>query len=63
MDKREHWALIPARAPDVAAILGDMREVFGRPAAMVVLLSSGEVVEYGSFSRCMGLDKRRANEL
>lgn len=62
MDKREQWALIQSRAPDVASILGDMKKAFGKPGAMVVVLPSGEIVESGSFSRCMGMDKRRVDE-
>ncbi|MGZ8164095.1 MAG: hypothetical protein ACXW04_01140 [Methylobacter sp.] len=48
-EKRLQWELIKQQAPDVADWLGDISKTFGKPAAMVVELASGEVIESGEF--------------
>jgi hypothetical protein len=62
MNKRSQWELIKESAPDVAVLLSEMRKVFGRPAGVMVLLSSGVIVRSGCVSRFMEYDKRWAGE-
>jgi len=59
MDKRRQWELIKGSAPEVAEWMARLSKAFGKSAAMQVeLLESGEVVEYGRFSRGLGLDDK-----
>ena len=57
--KRLQWEMIKEQAPEVANWLGFISKTFGKPAAMQVILHSGEVVESGCFSLDLNFDRMK----
>jgi len=57
--KRLQWETIKAEAPEVSEWLGKINKAFGKPAAMQVVLGSGEVIESGVFSRGLNFECER----
>lgn len=49
VDRAAQWSMIKSDAPDLAALMVDLADIFGKPSAVRIELA-GVVIEHGRFS-------------